>query len=324
MCYAPGWRDWIKAARPDRGDSGPATFSSTHKTLSRRQVRIEKRVERMFRIYFRDAITTFSKKLRRVVVDLNPEIAAMQSAMIISHLVDVAASYRDLMSVAESALAPVFMVGARSEQAMFEAEYKYTTAQSMAELLEDEIPDNISLGPYPDWMLEAASAEMRETFWHPYWQKMSENTWSDMQDVLTHGIVSGLSIPKIVDAIMESMPEYSRARAKRVAVTETGNLLNAGHAASMRQIEAELGFAIGKEWLSVLGSTTRPSHASLNAETTDSADGLFELSGYLIPWPSHSTLPAGERINCQCTIISAPLSEELFNNLEFSPQIAVG
>lgn len=50
-------------------------------------------------------------------------------------------------------------------------------------------------------------------------------------------------------------------------------------------------------WLSVLGTTTRATHAMLDGVPADE-DGLWELGGVRVPWPGHWSLEAGERCNC--------------------------
>jgi len=54
-------------------------------------------------------------------------------------------------------------------------------------------------------------------------------------------------------------------------------------------------------WLSVLGNTTRDTHAILDGTPAD-GEGLFNVGGYRVPWPAHYSLPPGERCNCQCTL----------------------
>jgi hypothetical protein len=65
----------------------------------------------------------------------------------------------------------------------------------------------------------------------------------------------------------------------------------------------EAGQFINKSWLSVLGNTTRDAHADLDGVMAD-ADGLWDLNGVKIPWPGHVSLPASDRCNCQCTIVT--------------------
>jgi hypothetical protein len=86
-------------------------------------------------------------------------------------------------------------------------------------------------------------------------------------------------------------------------------MMNAGHAQGIEQLKIDTGLDIRAEWLSVLGSTTRDSHAANDGEMADE-DGMFNLAGYMVPWPSHFSLPASERCNCQCSIVSTPVMDE--------------
>ena len=58
---------------------------------------------------------------------------------------------------------------------------------------------------------------------------------------------------------------------------------------------------MAQTWLSVLGDTTRDTHAALDGVPANE-NGMWDLAGYMVPWPSHTSLPAGERCNCMCTI----------------------
>lgn len=80
----------------------------------------------------------------------------------------------------------------------------------------------------------------------------------------------------------------------------TTDAMNAGHCLGMRRLQEESGLQVGKEYLSVLGSTTRHAHASLDGTIVDGPDAMFNMEGYKIPWPGHFSLPARLRINCQC------------------------
>jgi len=90
----------------------------------------------------------------------------------------------------------------------------------------------------------------------------------------------------------------------------TGNsahALNGGRDASIEGLKEAVGPEvsqhIGKSWLSVLGDTTRDDHANLDGVLADE-EGMWSLGGVRIPWPGHVSLPAGQRCNCMCTILT--------------------
>jgi hypothetical protein len=174
------------------------------------------------------------------------------------------------------------------------------------------------ISEYPDWMKASISKQLSDSFSQPYWQNVHATTQGDATRFLRQGLRDGWSIREISGGLRQyyggnSNLRYARARAENIARTESGNALNGSHRAVIDGINEELGpesqIRLVSVWLSVLGNTTRPSHAALHLVRED-AEGMFTLSGYRIPWPSHTSLPPGERCNCQCSIISEPAVEE--------------
>jgi hypothetical protein len=66
----------------------------------------------------------------------------------------------------------------------------------------------------------------------------------------------------------------------------------------------------GKEWLSVLGSTKRDTHAETHGQRVMGTDALFNVGGWSARWPSDTSLPPSERIFCQCTVLSTNVFQE--------------
>lgn len=152
----------------------------------------------------------------------------------------------------------------------------------------------------PKWMQDGISAELKDTFEQPYWKGVNDTTRNDIFGVLKDGITQGQSIRNMAKSITEKFPStYSKARATAVARTESGNALNAARSISVEGLKEELGEAgqfVKKSWLSVLGNTTRDAHANLDGVPEDE-NGLFNLNGVMVPWPSHTSLPASDRAN---------------------------
>lgn len=94
---------------------------------------------------------------------------------------------------------------------------------------------------------------------------------------------------------------------RRIAQTEAMKSMNiAGHAAA----EA-LGIAYEKTW-SISGVNTRESHAAIDGITLPQGE-LFMVGGYPMEEPMDETYgaPAGEVINCACTLIYLPADNGL-------------
>jgi hypothetical protein len=101
----------------------------------------------------------------------------------------------------------------------------------------------------------------------------------------------------------DGLDEFYHNRGQNIARTESGNALNGARSAAMDRLQEEVpGLKTKKTWMSVLGTTTRDSHAELDGVPADE-DGMWNLAGYDVPWPGHWSLPPSERCNCQCTIV---------------------
>lgn len=99
--------------------------------------------------------------------------------------------------------------------------------------------------------------------------------------------------------------KYGKMRGRRIARTESGHALNGSRSDAIDGLSRELGpdLPIKRVWLSVLGNTTRDTHADLDGVPAD-ANGEWSLGGVQCRWPADVSLPPGERCNCQCTVVS--------------------
>lgn len=299
------WRRRLRSGvrRREYGDV-PLTRGSLRSITEKQRQRLESRVSKRFEPHFRDVIDTAVRLLTEM-----PDVESYDATLLADQIVPVGQATKSLLDVGLKSMIEPFVVGVRSEYDLRSS--KTVSAQVIADLLEIEIPDGVWVGEFPQWMIDAAAAELSKTFAQPYWNDIHTATRNDIELTLFRGAEEGLSSRKVADLIQsEHGPTYNRFRAMNIARTETGNILNSGHAAGMSQIEAELGVPIGKEWLSVQGTTTRLSHSAMNGSRTKTSDGMFNLSGYEVPWPSHHSLPASERCNCQCTIISVSVFDD--------------
>lgn len=148
---------------------------------------------------------------------------------------------------------------------------------------------------------------LQESFRQDYWQDIAETTAGDAERILEEGLQEGYSIRRMADEMMDQLggDRYAMYRATNIARTESGNALNGARKGVVDQLAEDVPEAkIRAEWLSVLGTTTRPAHADLDGVPADE-NGLWDLNGVKIPWPGHFSLPGGDRCQCQCSIVTA-------------------
>lgn len=176
-------------------------------------------------------------------------------------------------------------------------------------LLAVDVPIDI-LTEMPLWMKESISEQLQDTFDQPYWKGISEATKGDAEFFVEQGLQEGWSINRIASEMAPSFAgstaKYAKRRGVLIARTESGHSLNAVRKTSMDKLAEEMGPEVPMKpvWLSVLGNTTRDAHAHLDGVPADK-DGMWNLNGVRIPWPSHISLPAADRCNCQCTITTS-------------------
>jgi hypothetical protein len=161
-------------------------------------------------------------------------------------------------------------------------------------------------------------SSLRESFKQPYWDDIAATTEGDVNRILERGLQEGRSIQDMAKDIRESLgEEYYKNRAFNIARTESCGSQNAARRDAMDQLAEDLGGKVPMRpvWLSVLGNTTRDTHAALDGVPADS-DGLWDLAGYMIPYPGHHSLPPEEKCQCRCSIFTEfGLQEEEANQL---------
>ena len=261
--------------------SGPQVASLILKQMQR----AEKSVAKVFREFFSDQI-------KSIIVELNSTQAAVASV-----LFNPVEWNEKIIDTAKPVLGKILFEGAVAEVLLHKKKASDLKASTATEAVEEFDLDFPFATELPIWMVDAVNAVLDDTFERPYWQAINETTRDDLSTLLRGAVEDGLSINDIAARIRRDFGStYSRARAINVARTETTASVNGGHMIGMQRLE-DAGLVTGKKWSSVLGNTTRTSHAKLHNVKTDGVAGLFDLNGVLVPFPSHPDLPASDR--CQ-------------------------
>ncbi len=135
----------------------------------------------------------------------------------------------------------------------------------------------------------------------PYWEDIQRGVEADLRAVIEAGITEGLSTYQIGMNIRQHVGGFeARKRAYKIARTETGGALNAGHVAAMES----LGSAVtSKKWVSIGDKDTRETHEQAHGQTVP-VNGQFIVAGHECDYPGQYSLPPEERIHCRCTTIS--------------------
>ena len=274
----------------------------------------------------RAMVPFFQKAVRSIVADLKvPDSASREQAeRAIESAFDQEKLDKLLADTAGPVLADGFVEGAQAERMLVAAamrrrrslESQTGKASSASDALgdfdEDDIDDLDIPTEYPDWLREAAQDFVLRSFRMDYWQRINQTTRDDILGTLWRAIEDGLSIRDIATRIMEQHgAQYSRSRATNVARTEMTASMSAGHVESIRRAYEDIpGIEPAKEWLSILGTTTRPEHADADGQQVP-LDEDFTVGGEACQHPGDARLSPAMRCNCACAIISAFVGEGL-------------
>jgi hypothetical protein len=135
---------------------------------------------------------------------------------------------------------------------------------------------------------------------------VADSTFELVRGVVTDGIDAGASIPDIRDRVQESLDaggEVSWAhRARTIARTETIGAYNGGHLAAWSVLEEETGEPVHKVWLATIDPRTRDSHFAADGQRRPLGEP-FDVGSASLAHPGDPTGPAGEVINCRCTML---------------------
>lgn len=155
--------------------------------------------------------------------------------------------------------------------------------------------------------IKITAVSKRTTAWIDSWSRelgriMKLNSHTEIENILKKALENGDSIQTATQAILDSgiRDEYYRARS--TAMTE----LFRAHNASRYEASLQTPCIVDKRWRHSGVGTPRPNHEAMDGQTIPKNEP-FTLEGadgeiYYPMYPVDSSLPAGEAINCHCTV----------------------
>jgi hypothetical protein len=126
---------------------------------------------------------------------------------------------------------------------------------------------------------------------------VGDDLWSNIQTELAAGVTAGESIPELADRV-RSAGSMTTARATATARTTVVGASNAGSYAQASLIADD---TMTKQWLATDDQRTRPDHFHADGQIV-AMTGVFTVGGWSLAYPGDPTGPAGEVINCRCTL----------------------
>ncbi|MFF0467598.1 phage minor head protein [Micromonospora zamorensis] len=138
-----------------------------------------------------------------------------------------------------------------------------------------------------------------------------DSAWTQVTAVVADLTAEGASIPRIRDAIEAILGELSwEDRAVTIARTETIGAYNAGTLTAWLTAEQALDEKLDKVWVATHDERTRDDHRDADGQRV-ALDGVFMVGGVPLRFPGDPAAPAGQVVNCRCTMIEVEADEPL-------------
>lgn len=155
--------------------------------------------------------------------------------------------------------------------------------------------------------IKITAVSKRTTAWVESWSKelgdlMQLNSHTEIENILKTALENGDSIQTVTKTILESGIRDEYYKARRCAMTE----MFRAHNVSKFEASQQSPCIVSRRWRHSGVGTPRPNHVDMDGQTVDKAEP-FTLIGadgetYHPMYPVDSTLPAGEAVNCHCTV----------------------
>ena len=133
-------------------------------------------------------------------------------------------------------------------------------------------------------------------------QKIHDGTRKQLQAILKTVFDEDLSHADAIKRMRSAWPGLTRARARRIARTETIRASGIGVEAAGR----DAAFGVQYEWMATTDDRTRATHLAVDG-VTRTPDGFFNVGGYEAKHPADTRLPPAEAVNCRCALAAVPL-----------------
>ncbi len=165
----------------------------------------------------------------------------------------------------------------------------------------------VNYGLKVDSGIKITAVSKRTTAWIDSWSKdlgalMKLNSHTEIENILKKALENGDSVQTVTRTILDSGIRDEYYKARRVAMTE----MFRAHNVSKNEAALQTPCIVGKKWRHSGIGEPRPNHLDMEGQTVDKSEP-FTLTGadgsiYYPQFPVDPILPAGEAVNCHCTV----------------------
>ena len=169
--------------------------------------------------------------------------------------------------------------------------------------LAERVLDEQAEGTSVTWELYSPQAvEYAERYVATLVRGILDTTREGIREVIAAAIREGWGQDKTAEALRILYDQFKGARAKTIARTETARAINWGQREHVQEAARRWGMEVKRRWVAVMDERTRPTHAAAHGQLRDLHEP-FEVGGAYLMFPGDPNGPAGETINCRCTVM---------------------
>lgn len=258
----------------------------------------ERRIAAAAKKYFRKQQKSVNAKLVEILKDAPQVLEAPNGAEVVADMVFSPREWDEILRQdMTKPLVHTMATGAAEELG---------TVNSFAAKV---VPNASELGmTLPPAVAQRVREEVAITLAQPYWSKINSTSRQEIVSALNKGIDEGMAPRRIARLVSDAIGDKDGTRSALIARSETTGALNGGHQQSMHELAA-VGLITGKRWVDIGDRDVRGTHKDLSQTTVAGVDGMFNVGGFEAPYPGYYGLPAGERCNCRCLVMSVIADE---------------
>ncbi|MFI6326582.1 phage minor head protein [Nonomuraea sp. NPDC050556] len=143
-----------------------------------------------------------------------------------------------------------------------------------------------------------------------------DQVYEELREQLAQGLAAGEDVRQLRDRVKATLVVEEAAtdwEATRIARTEVHAAVNAGTYAAAKAHNERTEERQRKLWISTADERTRPTHRRADRQQVDLIEP-FHVGGALLQFPGDPQGPAGEVINCRCSMVTfGQLAADILN-----------
>ena len=133
-------------------------------------------------------------------------------------------------------------------------------------------------------------------------ESIATTYYDDISRIIASGVASELTRVEIAKTIADKIPNITKYRSKTIAITETHRASSYASERRAKDIQADSGLVMFKDWIPVSDGRTRQSHRAMASVKPIPLNDMFTVGGEKMSRPNDPNASAANTIRCRCVM----------------------